>query len=235
MHYSVVIPAAGSGTRMQSDVPKALISFVGRRGGPPKSIIRRTVEAFYNDPSCRRIVVCVPAEWKERFHKELDGLEKVTLICGGDTRQESVRLGVESLGVALRQQGEPETKACVLVHDGARCCISQAVISRVVAAVIEYGAVTAAVPVPDTLNKVQDGIVASQVDRDSVWAIQTPQGFFLEELRSAHTAADSDGFRASDDASVMARQRPVRVVAGDRFNIKVTHPEDLRVVAQILE
>lgn len=220
---------------MQSDVPKALISFRGRGGRPAKSIIRRTVEAFHNDSLCQRIVVCVPAEWKGHFHEELADLGKVTLISGGRTRQESVRLGVDYLAVALRQGGESETNACVLVHDGARCCISQAVISRVVAGVAEYGAITAAVPVPDTLNKVQDGIVASVVDRDSVWAIQTPQGFYLEELRSAHSSAHSEGFIALDDASVVARQRPVRVVDGDRFNIKVTHPEDLRVVAQILE
>jgi len=234
MRYCVVIPAAGSGSRMRSDVPKALLTLTGSDGNPTTSIIRRTVETFCGDHSCHRIVVCIPVEWEERFCQELRGLDKIMCVHGGATRQESVRLGVEALSEALERESGSSASACVLVHDGARCCVSREIISRVVSGVREYGAVTAAVPVPDTLTKVQEGLLSSPVDREGVWAVQTPQGFLLDELRAAHHAAKVDRFEALDDASVVARLRTVRVVAGDRFNIKVTHPDDLSVAARII-
>jgi 2-C-methyl-D-erythritol 4-phosphate cytidylyltransferase len=220
---------------MKSDVPKALLTLTSGDGNPTASIIRRTVETFCGDNACQLIVVCIPSEWEERFRQELRGLDKILFVHGGATRQESVRLGVEALSEALEGESGASDLTCVLIHDGARCCVSQDIISRVVAGVREYGAVTAAVPVPDTLTKVQEGLLSSPVDREGVWAVQTPQGFLLGELRSAHYAAKVDRFEALDDASVVARLRPVRVVAGDRFNIKVTHPDDLNVAARILK
>lgn len=230
MSYSVIIPAAGSGSRMGADVPKVLL----RLGDPPESssIIRRTVQVFTADAACQRVIVCVPPAWEEAFASELRDELKVTLVHGGSTRQESVRRGVEALSESVRAEGGDEATECVLVHDAARCCITAEVVARVVQGVARYGAVTAAIPVPDSLCKVSEGAISSFVDRDDVWAIQTPQGFLLGELRGAHFAANVDGFVALDDASVVARIRDVRVVAGDRLNIKVTHPHDLAVAAR---
>ena len=225
MNYSVIIPAAGCGSRMGAEVPKVLLRLSEAASSP--SIIQRAVDIFVDDPQCVSVVVCVPPEWRERH--------KVALIPGGATRQESVRLGVESLSASVVRAGGDLRATCVLVHDAARCCVSRDVIHRVVEGVRLNGAVTAAVPVPDSLCRVADGAVSSFVDRDSVWAIQTPQGFLLDELRSAHFAARTDGFVALDDASVVARIRDVRVVEGDRLNIKVTHPQDLGVAARIAE
>lgn len=233
MNYSVIIPAAGCGSRMGAEVPKVLLRLSEAASSP--SIIQRAVDIFVDDPQCVSVVVCVPPEWRERFAQELEGRHKVALIPGGATRQESVRLGVESLSASVVRAGGDLRATCVLVHDAARCCVSRDVIHRVVEGVRLNGAVTAAVPVPDSLCRVADGAVSSFVDRDSVWAIQTPQGFLLEELRSAHFAARTDGFVALDDASVVARIRDVRVVEGDRLNIKVTHPQDLGVAARIAE
>lgn len=231
MRYSVIIPAAGNGSRMGAEVPKVLLPL----GSEGHSIIRGTVSVFLSDPECERVVVCVGDEWRSRFESELGGLDKVTLVAGGETRQDSVRNGVEALGSLLDRSKTPRESACVLVHDAARRCISRAVIDRVVDGVKEHGAVTAAIPVPDSLATVADGEIVGGVDRDGVWAVQTPQGFLFEELRSAHFAARVDGFIATDDSSVVARVRPVRVVQGDRFNIKVTHPADMDVARRILE
>jgi len=77
-------------------------------------------------------------------------------------------------------------------------------------------------------------VITETVDRQGVWAIQTPQGFNLQELRAAHFAARVDNFVGLDDASVVARLRPVRVVEGDRLNIKVTHPQDLKIAEEIV-
>ena len=231
MRYSVIIPAAGSGSRMGAEVPKVLLPL----GSEGLSIIRGTVSVFLSDPKCDRIVVCVGDEWRARFESELRGLVNVTLATGGETRQDSVRNGVEALGSLLDQSKTSRESACVLVHDAARRCVSRSVIDRVVEGVRAYGAVTAAIPVPDSLAKVADGEIVGGVARDGVWAVQTPQGFLFEELRSAHFAARVDGFIATDDASVVARIRPVRVVEGDRFNIKITHPADMDVARRIVE
>ena len=230
MGYSVIIPAAGSGSRMGADVPKVLLRLSDPSASP--SIIQRTVRVFTADPSCLRVVVCVPAAWEDAFSSELGQDPKITLVHGGATRQESVRRGVEALSEVVRAQGGDEATECVLVHDAARCCITGEVVARVVEGVARHGAVTAAIPVPDSLCKVSQGTISSFVDREDVWAVQTPQGFLLGELRGAHFTAHVDGFVALDDASVVARLRDVRVVEGDRLNIKVTHPHDLAVAAR---
>jgi len=214
---------------MGADVPKVFLRLSGASDSP--SIIQASVDVFARDSRCERVVVCAHPEWRSRFERELDGRSKVLIADGGKTRQESVQLGVEALYQLVGAANAAAT--CVLVHDAARCCLSSEVIGRVVEGVSDHGAVTAAVPVPDTLSKVKDNVVSSFVDREGIWAIQTPQGFWLEELRSAHYAAKVDGFMALDDASVVARLREVRVVEGDRLNIKVTHPADLQVVARI--
>lgn len=229
MRYSVIIPAAGSGSRMGAGLPKVFLRLSEQTGEP--SIIQRTVDTFCNDTDCERIVVCVHPEWRSRFEDELVGRSKVTLVSGGASRQESVRRGVEEL-VSVVAPSETDT-VCVLVHDAARCCVSIDVVRRVVAGVNEYGAVTAAIPVPDSLGSVSDGVLRSFVDRSNVWAIQTPQGFRLMELSRAHHAASEEGFIALDDASVVARIREVRVVEGDRRNIKITHRQDLAVARQM--
>ncbi len=216
---------------MGADVPKVLLRIPDSSSS--SSIISRTLCVFINDPLCTRIVVCVPPAWEADFAQEVGGEEKVLLVHGGATRQESVRLGVEALAERMRAEGGDEARECVLIHDAARCCVTVDVVRRVVEGVARFGAVTAAVPVPDSLCKVSDGAVSSVIDRENVWAVQTPQGFLLGELRGAHFAAHTDGFVALDDASVVARIRDVRVVEGDRLNIKVTHPGDLTIATRI--
>lgn len=219
---------------MGADIPKVLLRLSDDTSTP--TIIARTVHVFSSDPLCQRIVVCVPAAWRGAFLREIGAESKVTLVDGGGTRQESVRLGVQKVAELVRAEGRDDAGESVLIHDAARCCISADLIARVVEGVARYGAVTAAVPIPDSLCKVSGSEVSSFVDRENVWAIQTPQGFMLGELRAAHFAAQADGFLALDDASVVSRIRDVQVVEGDRRNIKVTHPYDIslaRLFAQV--
>jgi len=216
---------------MGAGVPKVLLRLSDRPAS--LTIIAQTVKTFSADSLCERIVICVPPAWQERFSLEIGSNAKVILVHGGSTRQESVRRGVEVLADLVREAGGNEATECALVHDAARCCVTSEVISRVVQGVAHHGAVTAAVPVPDSLCKVSDREISSFVDRENVWAVQTPQGFLLGELRAAHFAAHADGFVALDDASVVARIRDVQVVEGDRLNIKVTHPHDLAIATRI--
>ena len=216
---------------MGAEVPKVLLPIIPQGD----SILKGTVSVFHADPRCDRILVCVPREWRDRCEMELAGFSKVVITEGGSTRQESVRLGVEALGALIDLAGDNREQGCVLVHDAARRCITPDVISRVLEGVQRDGAVTAAVPVPDSLARVSGREIVGTVDRDAVWAVQTPQGFLFEDLRSAHYAAQVDGFVGLDDASIVARIRPVSVVEGDRLNIKVTHPSDLEVAKRILD
>lgn len=234
MRYSVIIPSAGSGSRMGADVPKVLLRIGGQSSSSGRSILQRTVDIFAQDARCEQIVVCVPAAWQERFTAELREYPKVSCTAGGETRQESVRLGVEALAMRISPKGKGDAPIITLVHDAARCFVSQAVIDRVVEGVRQHGAVTAGVRVPDSLGKIDEGgVITDHLDRKNVWAIQTPQGFILEELKRAHESAKVDGFSALDDTGVVARIRPVQVVEGDIFNIKVTHPQDLSVAERL--
>jgi 2-C-methyl-D-erythritol 4-phosphate cytidylyltransferase len=232
MAYSVIIPAAGQGSRMGISTPKVLLSCNdGRREHQSEqSILARTVAVFDRDPNCNSIVVCAPAAWREQCEQEISFAGRTAVVNGGSTRQESVSRGVSAL---VEKFGVREDSV-VLVHDAARCCVTPDVIERVVQGVVEHGAVTAAVPIFDALSRADDGILTTYVDRDALWSIQTPQGFMVRDLVTAHTKAESDGTQALDDAALVGRLRSVHVVMGDRLNIKVTHPDDLRVARMIL-
>jgi 2-C-methyl-D-erythritol 4-phosphate cytidylyltransferase len=233
MSYAVIIPAAGSGSRMGAPVPKVLlpVSSQERGSAETETILQRSVGAFARDADCELVVVCVPAQWRERFEQELSGYSRVAVVNGGATRQESVRNGIEYL--ATSQQFA--SNSCVLVHDAARCCVTPQVVERVVNGVRSYGAVTAAMRVVDSLCRSQSQVIDSYVDRDALWVIQTPQGFILQDLLTAHRTAASDGIVALDDAGLVARLRPIHLVEGDRFNIKVTEPSDLPAAMRIID
>jgi 2-C-methyl-D-erythritol 4-phosphate cytidylyltransferase len=89
--------------------------------------------------------------------------------------------------------------------------------------------------VVDSLCRSQSQVIDSYVDREALWVIQTPQGFILQDLLVAHRTAASEGIAALDDAGLVARLRPIHLVEGDRFNIKVTEPSDLPAAIRILD
>lgn len=227
MRYAVIIPAAGSGSRMGAAVPKVLLHCDEERA---LSILRLTVTRFHDEPDCERVVVCVPEAWKEAFASDLAGLPKTRIVLGGSSRQESVYNGLQ----ALADEERRDMDTVVLVHDAARCCVTPDVIRRVVDGVARHGAVTAAVPVVDSLCRAEDATIQGYVDRERVWAIQTPQGALLGELVEAHRQAKEAEIEALDDAGLVARIRPVQVVEGDRMNIKVTQPGDLEIARLVL-
>jgi 2-C-methyl-D-erythritol 4-phosphate cytidylyltransferase len=158
---------------------------------------------------------------------EKNGLERIErIVPGGETRQESVQNGLETLG---------EDVNYVLVHDAARPCVSGGLIESVIAALGSSGAVIPALPVVDTLIMQNGGTVDALLDRSHIAGVQTPQGFHRELLVKAHRRAASRGLRSSDDGSlVLAMGEPVAVVRGEPNNIKITHREDLTVAEAIL-
>jgi len=226
MGFAAIIPAAGRSERMKSSKPKVLLE-----AHSGQSVVRRTVEIFHDHPACTHVIVAAPARSLNEVRDDLCGLAKVTVIVGGETRQESVHLSVRHLvNVAALP---PHTS--VLVHDAARCCIGRTLIDRVLDEVVKGAAVTAAVPVVDAMVRSDGSIVETEIDRSETWLVQTPQGFSLSDLLKAHDDARKENLAALDDASLVRRHRPVRIVTGDRFNIKVTTPTDLQLTKDLID
>ncbi|MFN2588313.1 MAG: 2-C-methyl-D-erythritol 4-phosphate cytidylyltransferase [Actinomycetota bacterium] len=167
------------------------------------------------DAGCDPVVVVVPeGSWTDR----LSGFE-VRVVLGGDERQKSVRNGLSVVDTPS-----------VVVHDAARPFATPALVRDVLAALKDAHGAAPAVPVADTLKEVRDGRVIRTVERSSLWAIQTPQAFRTDALKTVHDKARVDGFVASDDGQLIERYGGVmRIVEGTRDNIKLTFPEDWRV------
>jgi 2-C-methyl-D-erythritol 4-phosphate cytidylyltransferase len=196
-------------------------------GGRP--LITWTLQAVAAARCFDTVCVVAPEEHWGALHAAASaaGLGDVRLVEGGDHRQDSVRAGLAAVPAAEH----------VLVHDAARPLCPPDVFHRVLDAAREHGAVTAAVPVVDSIKRVTaDGRVVETVDRSELVAVQTPQGFRTEVLAAAHRRALADGVRADDDCALVERIGvEVWMVMGDPLNLKVTRPADLDAVRAAVE
>ncbi|HYM82632.1 MAG TPA: 2-C-methyl-D-erythritol 4-phosphate cytidylyltransferase [Candidatus Dormibacteraeota bacterium] len=220
----VVIVAAGRSSRM-GGLDKLDAMLAGR------PILVLTIEAVASSSVVRRIVVVVAEERVERL-RGAPWLPSAiaAVVPGGARRQASVAAGIAALDELDSAAGvEPNDDGIVLVHDGARPLASPELFARVVAAVAAYGAAIPVVPVAETLKRVDGELVAGTVDRASLAAAQTPQGFRRGLLRSAYARfpPDEDPEWTDEAALFEACRIPVHVVPGDPNNLKVTLPDDL--------
>jgi 2-C-methyl-D-erythritol 4-phosphate cytidylyltransferase len=190
-------------------------------------VLRWTIEALEATPSVHAIVVAVPAEDVADWQRRLAGLSKVgTVLVGGAERQESVRLGLAAV---------PDEVEWVLVHDGVRPCVTPELVARVVDEAAEHGAAIAALPVSETIKRGAAGWVKETVERDGLWAVQTPQVFRAAVLREAHRRAVAEGIAGTDDAALVERLGvAVRLVPGRSDNLKITRPDDLPLAEALL-
>jgi 2-C-methyl-D-erythritol 4-phosphate cytidylyltransferase len=205
MIVAAILVAAGSGERLGAGMPKAYVDVGG------STLLQHAVAVFTGHPRVREIVVVVPPG-------DSGWYSMVTPVPGGATRQESVAAGLRAV---------PAEVDAVLVHDVARPFVPASVIDAVIAA-LEAGAdaVVPVVPIHDTVRRVApDGALAEVVDRSTLVAVQTPQGFRCDVLRAAHEQADVD---ATDDAGLVeALGRSVVAVPGSEDSFKITTPHDL--------
>ena len=222
-----VLTAAGSGSRLGCEVPKALVELSGR---PLVWWAARGLRAG----GVGTIVVTAPAASLDEFREGIADIGGVEVVAGSDrSRQASVALGLAALG--QRNEGD-----VVLVHDAARPLTPAQVTARVIDAVrAGAGAVIPVLPVTDTLKSVDaSGVVTGTPRRAEMVAVQTPQGFRWDVLMRAHEAGASLGadeaVAATDDAGLVeAIGAVVHTVAGDERSLKVTRPLDLSL-AQLL-
>jgi len=223
----VLIPAAGRAARFSvlGSVPDNKVFAL--LGGQP--LLHRTVQAFASHPAVDGIVVVAGPSEVSRCRVALTGLDKVlAIVAGGQTRQESVAIGLFTLG------GDPDD--LILVHDAARPLVTAAVIDRCILGASEFGNAAAALPVADTLKAADKNLTVQRtVDRDGLWAMQTPQAFRLSTLFAAHSAARTLGWTGTDEAALVEQfsDEPVHLVLGDPSNLKVTRPEDLPLAEAI--
>lgn len=220
----LLIPAAGMGRRMGSDRNKLLLTLLG------KPLLAWTLQAAEASRLIQWIgIICQPEDHPEikeiLAHSRLS--KPVELILGGSTRQESVYNGL---------QGLPDAAEQVLIHDGARCLATPELLDRCAEALLECSGLIAAVPVKDTIKRVDDaGIVQDTPDRAHLWAAQTPQGFQVPLLKQCHDQGKSKGWEVTDDAALFERcGLPVQIVMGEETNLKITTPVDLAIAEFIL-
>jgi 2-C-methyl-D-erythritol 4-phosphate cytidylyltransferase/2-C-methyl-D-erythritol 2,4-cyclodiphosphate synthase len=211
-----LIVAAGRGTRAGGDLPKQYRELGGR------PVLRWSLERFRNHPRIGAVRAVIHPDDRMLYDAAAEGLDLLPPVNGGATRQESVRLGLESL-----QSLRPKA---VLIHDAARPFIDPATIGRTIEALAEAPGAIVAVPVADTIKRGERGRVAGTVDRAGLWRAQTPQGFCFDAILAAHRAAA--GADLSDDASVAERAGlAVALVQGSEMNTKLTSEDDLRRAA----
>jgi 2-C-methyl-D-erythritol 4-phosphate cytidylyltransferase len=224
-----IIVAGGLGRRFGREGGKQLAEASGR------PLLAITLEAFEAASSIEGVVLVVHPDRVEEYRAACIGPappgKVVAVVAGGQTRQRSVAAGLAEVPAGID---------AVAVHDGARPLVPVDVIDGAVAVLAAdpmLAGVVVGHPVHDTLKIVgDDGVtVVGTQDRSRLWVAQTPQVLRVEALRGALSAAEADGFTGTDDASLVERAGGVvRMVLGPRTNLKVTVPEDLRVVEALL-
>jgi len=224
MKVSVILPAAGLGTRMGRAAPeKAGTSrkqFMLLEGSP---ILLHTIRKFVDTPEVVEIVVALRAEdmgWVRDLLAAGRFSKPVRLVEGGESRQESVENALATLA--------PGTEL-VAVHDAVRPFIEQPVLERVFAEAAETGAAIVGIVPVDTVKQVHRNKIRQTIPRERLVLAQTPQVFRYDLLKQAFAKAREDSFTGTDESSLVERldQVEVSVIMGSDRNIKITKPSDM--------
>jgi 2-C-methyl-D-erythritol 4-phosphate cytidylyltransferase / 2-C-methyl-D-erythritol 2,4-cyclodiphosphate synthase len=207
-----LVVAAGRGARFGGDAPKQYAPLAGR------PVIRHGLEVLAGHPSIRAVRVVIHPDDGPAYADAVQGLGLLEPVTGGATRQESVRLGLESL--------VPLAPEVVLIHDAARPLLRRALVDRVLEALATAPAALPVLPVTDSLKRLSGGRIVGTVAREGLVRAQTPQGFRFRAILEAHRRhADTP---ATDDAALAGREGlEVALVAGEEDNLKITTAGDL--------
>ena len=222
MSVAVVIVAGGAGFRAGGELPKQYQLIGGR------PVIWWTLKAFTDHPGVSHIQTVIGANHGHLFAEAIAGLEIAPPVIGGDTRQDSCRIGI----AACKNSGTQK----ILIHDAARPFVSADLISHIIAELDRSEGVIPGLPVADTMKFAPGGLVERTVDRQGLWSVQTPQGFDFRAIMAAHEKAyDQDLRGLTDDAAVAEKFGiKVRVIAGRAENRKLTTAEDIRKADQFM-
>ena len=220
IRYAIIV-AGGKGLRMGTEVPKQFLPIAG------KPVLMHTISRFHAYDAHLKVILVLPKEQQEYWNQlceEYHFTEDYQLADGGVSRFQSCRNGLSMI--------PNETEGLVGIHDGVRPFVSNEAISRCYDAAEKEKAVVPVLPVTDTLRFVGDSDKGRNVSRSDYRVVQTPQVFDIQLLKKAYNQPESTSF--TDDASVVESiGQAVTMVEGNRENIKITTPFDLKV-AEIL-
>ena len=217
----VLILSGGSGARFDSKIPKQYFKL------GEKTIIRHAIDAFLEHPGIDKIRVVRRPQDKHLYEESVTGISILEPADGGKTRQDSVRLGLESL-----KDIKPKW---VLIHDAARPFPNKSLISRTLSGLNKNPAVVPVLPLLDTIKELEDDrkTIKKTLDRNKLWRTQTPQGFHYKAILSAHRKTAQE--EMTDDAAIFEMAGvPVTVVDGHNENIKITTQEDIQQAIKML-
>ena len=221
---SCIVLAAGAGRRMGYSDNKVCMP-LGQY-----TVLQWNIQHMKQWDGLQEVIVVVADQERSFIEEQVEAMQvpwTVKYAVGGAERQDSVASGLSQIS---------DTADIVLVHDGARPLAMKDLACRVIEGAKEYGAVVPAIPVVDTIKRVDDeGVVKETLVRSELYAMQTPQGFQRSVLLEAHSYAKEHGYQGTDDVSLVEFQgRPVHIVEGDRKNIKLTVPEDVAMAKKYL-
>jgi len=219
MQYSVVIVAGGSGSRMNSTIPKQFLPMAG------VPVLARTIQQFIHAKQNIEVIVVLPdnqmARWSDIQRSYFTG-QNIKKVPGGETRYHSVKNGLNALA----------NNGLVAVHDGVRPLVSRETILRCFEGAAIHGSAVPVIDVHETLRKVSNNN-SYTVNREDYKLVQTPQVFQHELLMQAYQQPFESRF--TDDASVFeSAGNKINLVAGNRENIKITTPDDLAIAEALL-
>lgn len=217
---TVIIVAAGSGARFGDALPKQYHKI---HRAP---VLRHTVQKFASHPAISQIQVVIAKGFEDLYGEAVLGLPKLLPhVIGGTTRQASIYNGLSALSLHAND--------IVLIHDAARPCIDPKSIDDLLNVLENYPAASLALAVSDTIRKSDKGEFTDVINRDGLYAMQTPQGFHFGVIKTAHEEFKGQNF--TDDTSLVSEMGiPVSVVPGTRENIKITTPEDMMTATKYL-
>lgn len=223
---SLIIPAAGSGLRLGTKIPKPFIELSG------KAIIQHTIDKFFDISELRQLLIVTSAQNIDPVKDLLSGYNRpdvdISVIQGGSERQDSITNALDFVDTNCD---------LVAIHDAVRPFVKKEEIKNCMESALKYDAAILGVPVKDTIKVVGgEHLVESTPDRSSLWQIQTPQIFKRQLLLDAYDKAKKDGVEGTDDSSLVENLGvKVHVVKSSYDNFKITFPMDLKLAELKLE
>ncbi len=224
MSIGVVIPAAGQGKRMKSNIKKQFMELLGR------PVLAHTLSVFINNTKIDQIIIVVNVDEIDYCKKNIINKfsdSRVKIIAGGESRRESVFAGLKALSPVIDY---------VIIHDGARPLLTQDLLNKVIKSLTSHTAIIVGTSLKDTVKRVdKEQIVQDTPERSSLMAIQTPQAFLYDIIMEAHQNVPEE-HSVTDDASLLEYiGKEIKIIEGSYENIKITTPLDLIIAENILK